>query len=149
MTKPVLNKRTASNAFSGAREERATLRQNLVDEEIRNNDTFASLEELDDKLSKGNLSSDITKVYKEGCRLFLCITHGDILVIKYGLCIYSSLKFDMWCNGIKVENVRDPQVSILPDTLTSCSLFENHLDYLRRKCCGQQEKSEQICSLRL
>ena len=119
--------------MSSAREESVNLRQNLLEEEMRNNDTFASLEELVDKLGKSDLSSDITKVYKEGCRLFLCITHGDNLVIKYGLCIYSSLKFDMWCNGIKVKNVRDPQVSILPDTLTSCSLFKNLLEYLRRK----------------
>ena len=95
LTKPVSNKRTTSNALSSAREESATLRQNLLKEGIRNNDTFAFLEELDDKLGKDDLSSDITKVYKEGCRLFLCIIHGVNLVMKYGLCIYSSLKFDM------------------------------------------------------
>ena len=138
LTKPVSNKRTASNALSSAWEESATLRQNLLEEEIKNNDTFASLEELDDKLGKGDLSSDITRVYKEGCRLFLCIAHWDNLVIKYGLCIYSSLKFDMWCNGINIKNVRNTQVPILPDTLTSCSLFKNLLEYLRRKCCGQE-----------
>ena len=39
--------------------------------------------------------------------------------------------------------MRDTQVSILPDILISCSLFKNLLEYLRRKCCGQEEKSEQ------